>query len=374
MADPRFPIAERYAFAGPLKNSQPLERWVGVEQDSGRRVVLAVADAGRLTTLDSARGVKHRHLTSVLEIARDVDTGSLPSGQPLRAGFGVAVAEFVAGTTLHSELSRSGMNASKAVAWILRVADAMQALHSAGAVHGALSPRSVIAVPSGRAIAPVLSQLVAPALGAYCPPERLKGSAETSPDDVWALHATLYAALTRQAPYGAPTRDALLKQMLSGRPKPLSAFGIDEPALQEILDRGLAYEKRVRVTELSELIATLDGWERDPRAMPAKRQVSPRPATRSLTAIVGAPGGKDRDDGIVIDGATLGDDEGNELDPKISPLLPAAPPAVAAPVAADPHLAAPPVPSAAVAPRAADAPLRDALGVSLRPAARASAF
>ena len=379
MADPRIPVAGRYTFAGALKNSQTLERWVGVEQDNGRRVVLAVADAGRLATLDSARGVKHRHLTSVLEIARDVDAGSLPNAQPLPAGFGVAVAEFVPGTTLHSELAQSGMNPSKAVAWILRVADAMQALHSAGAVHGALSPRSVIAVPAGRAIAPVLSQLVAPAIGAYCPPERLKGSGETSPDDVWALHATLYAALTRHAPFNAPTRDALLKQMLSSRPKPLSAFGIDEPVLQEILDRGLSYEKRVRVTELSELIATLDGWERDPRAMPAKRQIQPRPATRSLMAIVGAPGGKDRDDGIVIDGATLADDEGSELEPKILPPLPAPPPAVAAPVApsasaATPSPGAPPPAPAAVQPKPPEPPLRDALGVSLKPAARASAF
>src|SRR6478736_8487697 len=346
MADPRIPVAGRYAFAGALKNSQALDRWIGVEQDGGRRVVLAVADAGRLTTLDSARGVKHRHLTSVLEIARDVDARSLPSGKALPPGFGVAVAEFVPGTTLHSELSRGGMNASKAVAWTLRLADALLALHGAGAVHGALSPRSVIAVPEGRAIAPVLSQLVAPAVGAYCPPERLKGSAETAPDDVWALHATLYAALTRQAPYNAPTRDALLKQMLSGRPKPLSAFGIDEPALQEILDRGLAYEKRVRVTELPELIATLDGWERDPRAMPAKRQISPRPATRPLSAIVTGP--KDRDDGIVIDATGLPDDEGSELEPK-QPLPMAAPlpPPVAAPL---PAPVAAPLPAPVAAP------------------------
>src|SRR6478609_6230242 len=348
MADPRIPVAGRYAFGGALKNSQALERWVGVEQDSGRRVVLAVADAGRLTTLDSARGVKHRHLTSVLEIARDVDARSLPSGKVLPPGFGVAVAEFVPGTTLHNEISRGGVNAAKAVAWILRLADALLALHGAGAVHGALSPRSVIAVPEGRAIAPVLSQLVAPALGAYCPPERLKGSAETSPDDVWALHATLYTALTRQAPFRAATRDALLKQMLSGRPKPLSAFGIDEPALQEILDRGLAYEKRVRVTELFELIATLDGWERDSRAMPAKRQIPPRPASRSLTAIVGATGGKG-DDGIVVDGATLPDDEGSELEPKLPPpavpaakpappVAPAPPSATASPVAVPPYV------------------------------------
>jgi hypothetical protein len=337
MADPRAPVAGRYAFAGLLKNSQTLERWVAVESDTGRRVVIAVADSGRLTTLDSAHGVKHRHLTGVIEVVRDVDIASLPSGKPLPPGFGVAVAEFVPGKTLHSELAKGGMNPSKAVAWILRLADAVQALHTAGAVHAALSPRSVIAVPEGRAIAPVLSQLVAPGIGPYCPPERLKGSAETAPDDVWALHATLYTALTRQVPYHATTRDALLKQMLSGRPKPLSAFGIDEPALQEILDRGLAYEKRVRVTELTEFSQTLDGWERDPRAMPPKRQIAPRPAPRSLMDIVGGTGlGKDRDDGIVIDETTLPEDEGSELNPK--------------PAASAPNLPIPPVTAAAPGP------------------------
>ncbi|MET0793098.1 MAG: hypothetical protein ABW061_16380 [Polyangiaceae bacterium] len=365
MADPRIPVAGRYTFAGLLKNTQGVERWVALEQDSARRVVLLAVDSSRLTSLDSARGVKHRHLTSVIEVVREVSASSLPSGKPLPSGFGVAVAEFVPGTTLHGELSRGGMNPSKAVAWSLRLADALQALHSAGAVHGALSPRSVIAVPSGRAIAPVLSQLVAPALGAFCPPERLKGSAETAADDLWALHATLYAALTRQAPYNAPTRDALLKQMLSGRPKPLSAFGIDEPALQEIIDRGLAYERRVRVTELPELIATLDAWERDPRAMPGKRQVPPRPAPRSLMDIVATGPNKDRDDGIVVDGSKLPDDEGTELSP---PKPVALPPASALPVA--PPTAPPPI---APAPSVVPVPAaREALGSRAQHAAGAS--
>ena len=350
MAEPRTPVAGRYAFAGLLRNSQATERWIATEGESGRRVVLAVADSGRLTTLDSARGVKHRHLTSVIEVVRDVAASSLPSGNALPPGFGVAVAEFVPGKTLHHELAVGGMSSAKVVAWILRLADAVQALHAAGAVHAALSPRSVVAVPEGRAIAPVLSQLVAPGLGSFCPPERLKGSAETAPDDVWALHATLYAALTRQAPYHAPTRDALLKQMLSGRPKPLSAFGIDEPALQEILDRGLSYERRVRVTELAEFVQTLDGWERDPLAMPAKRQIPPRPSPRSLMDIVGGSGlGKDRDDGIVVDDRALPDDEGSEQNPKPpAPSLPsAAPPILVASASVEPALPAalPPAPA-----------------------------
>lgn len=344
MAEPRTLVAGRYAFLGSLHTNPGAERWLGVEQESGRRVVLAVVDAARLGTLDPAKGVKHRHLTGVIEIAREVAPSSVPSGRALPAGAGIAIAELVPGKTLHAELGKAGMNPAKAVAWMLRLADALQALHAAGAVHTGLSPRSVVAVPEGRAIAPVLSQLLAPALGAYCPPERLKGSGDSAPDDVWALHATLYSALTRQAPYVASSRDALLKQMLSGRPQPLSSFGIDEPALQEILDRGLAYERRVRVTELAELVASLDGWERDPAAMPAKRQVAPRPATRSLMDIVGATGLKDRDDGIVIDPASLPDDDGSDAIPKT-----AAPPTVAP---------APPMPSAsrASAPSTASSP------------------
>ncbi|MEP7052400.1 MAG: hypothetical protein ABJB12_18680 [Pseudomonadota bacterium] len=348
MADPRSPTAGRYAFAGALKNSRGVERWLAVDVETGRRVVLAVADAARLVVLDSARGVKHRHLAGVIAVLREVDSASLPSGNALPSGFGVAIAEFVPGRTLHAELLHSGMNSAKAVAWSLRLADAVQTLHTAGADHGALSPRSVIAVPEGRAIAPVLSQLVVPGMGPFCPPERLKGSGETAADDVWALHATLYSMLTQQAPFNAVSRDALLKQMLSGRPKPLAAFGIDEPALQEILDRGLAYEKRVRVCEAAEFIQALDGWERDPRAMPAKRHVPPRPSPRSLMDIVGATGlAKDRDDGIVIDGSALPDDEGSELNPKplsqtqAVAVQPSSPVAAALPVYASIPLAPP---------------------------------
>src|SRR3954454_7998616 len=137
MPEPRIPVAGRYAFSGFLKNIQGVERWVGLEPETGRRVVLLAVGPTRLTTLDSSRGLKHRHLASLLDVARDVDVSSLPGAQPLPPGFGVAVAEFVPGTTLHAELRRGGMNPSKAVAWILRLADALQSLHSAGAVHGA---------------------------------------------------------------------------------------------------------------------------------------------------------------------------------------------------------------------------------------------
>ena len=284
-------------------------------------MVAVATEAGRLATLESAKGVKHRHLAGVVEVARDVDPQSVPEGVVIPTAGGVAVAEYMPGTTLKSQLEAGPVNAAKAVAWTVRLAESVQALHQAGGAHGAISLRSVVAEAEGRKIAPVLSQLLAQPVGAFCPPERLRGSVETSADDVWALHAVLFAMLTREAPFKGGARDALLKAMLSGRPKPLSAFGVDEPVLDEILVRGLVGEKRLRVTDLPELVQTLDGWERDRTVMPPKRAALPRPASRGLADIVGGTGlGAVRDDGVVIDDDLLPDDEGTELRAVAPPL------------------------------------------------------
>jgi hypothetical protein len=311
-----------------------------------------------LATLESAKGVKHRHLASIVEVVRDVDPAALPEGVVIPTAGGVAVAEYLPGTTLRNQVEAGAVNAAKAVAWTLRLAESVQALHQAGGVHGAISLRSIVAEPEGRKIAPVLSQLLAQPVGAFCPPERLRGSVETSADDVWALHAVLFAMLTREAPFKGGARDALLKAMLAGKPKSLSSFGIDEPVLDEILMRGLVGEKRLRVTDLPELVQTLDGWERDRTIMPPKRAASPRPASRGLADIVGGTAQTTtRDDGVVVDDDLLPDDEGTELRSVAPPLGALVESAAAAPAAAAPAAAAAALPAAvgAAAPAGATA-------------------
>ncbi len=287
---------------------------MAIEVATGRLVVLAICDGARLAALSAARGLTHRHLASIVDVMRDVPEGAFHERVKVPAGSCVAIAEHVPGRSLRAALNDGPLHAAKAVAWTLRLADAVQALHAVGAVHGAISPRSVLAAPEGRAIAPVLTELVAPPVGAYCPPERLRGAAEAPTDDVWALYATLYAALTGKAPFEAPTREGLLKAMGS-RPAPLVEFGVEEPALQEIIARGLVSERRGRSADLAELIAALDGWERDPKMLPPPAP-PPRPAPRGLGDIVG--GGtalaSGRDDGIVIDDSALPDDQGRSAD------------------------------------------------------------
>src|SRR5258706_14822651 len=132
MPDPRLPLAGRFTFSGLLRVSQGPRRWLATETGSGRRVIAVAMEAGRLATLESAKGVKHRHLAGVIEVVRDVDPQALPEGVVIPTAGGVAVAEYMPGTTLKQQLEAAPLNAAKAVAWTLRLSESGQALHQAG--------------------------------------------------------------------------------------------------------------------------------------------------------------------------------------------------------------------------------------------------
>jgi hypothetical protein len=327
-------LGGRYSLERPLLTSEGQQRWMAIEATTGRLVVVALAEPGRLSSF--GKGVTHRHLVGIIDVVKEVDPNAFPPEVKLPLGAGYAVAEHLPGRSLKSLLEAGPLHPAKAVAWALRLADAVQALHAAGAVHGAFSPRSVVAVPAGRAIAPVLSQLIAPAVGAFCPPERLRGAPESASDDVWGLCATLYAMLTGKAPFAGKTREALIKSM-AGKPEPLFSAGLTEPVLQEIIVRGLFGDRRQRATDLNELQAWLDGWEREPTRMPPPRP-PPRGAPRGLGDIVaGTAFGVTRDDGVLVDDAAFPDDQGASEKPlpeavKLAPesLPPVAP--IAAPL------------------------------------------
>jgi hypothetical protein len=270
------------------------EQWVALDADTGRHVIVARAAAHRVGRFEAVKGEKHLYLAGVLDVVHSPAADSLPGSLVLSEGAALVVAEFVPGRTLLGLLRAGAIHPYKAVAWVLRLVDAVQAIHSRGGVHGAISPRVIVVEPVGRAIAPVLAQLVSPALGAYCSPERLDGYGPSPADDVWALHAMLYGALTATVPFPAGGGGAVLK--------PISDFGINEPVLGDLLGHGLARARRERTADLGYLAHALDAWERG-------RQPQPPPAPPR-----DEPGlAKVSDDLIVLDDTELGPQESLEV-------------------------------------------------------------
>lgn len=275
METPRAPVDGRYQFVEPIGYQGDGLRWLATDAETGERVVVAVVASARAAKLETTKGCLHENLAGVLDVIRrftpDMVPGAVPSGHAL------AVAEFVPGRTLVERLVSGGVNAPRAVAWWLRMAEAVGRVHARGGVITTISPYAMVAKPRGRAIPPVLTQLLTPSIAATLSPERLKGSAPTAADDVWALYASLYWALMGAPPYSGSSREELLGAMTKGEFAPLGASGIDEPVLQEILVRGLTADRNQRTMALDELKKSLDAWERGLGLPPRPvRGVTPR--------------------------------------------------------------------------------------------------
>ena len=262
MSGPETPLAGRYRFVRRIQAGQKTIAWLVSDQRSDRQLVAAALGASRLKALKPALGVRHKYLASIVEIVEDPDPAEIPGDGALVRAAAVALAEIVSGLTLHDQLKGGSLGVSDSVAVLAGVCDASQALHDVNAAHGAISPRSILIAPSEPRPTPVLLQLVAPTSGAYSTPERLLGQGPTAEDDVWALHASLYASLTGSAPFDGTSKDALVTAMKSNQRQPLSAFGIDEPSLQTLIDRGLDGDSSRRTQSVRELKQGLYDWLR----------------------------------------------------------------------------------------------------------------
>jgi serine/threonine protein kinase len=131
------------------------------------------------------------------------------------------VMELVRAPSLEAVLRESGPMAPGRVARIgLAMLEALRAAHEAGILHRDIKPANVL-LPGDRAvitdfgIATIAGDEKLTATGhvigtpAYMPPERLRGEPASEASDMWALGATLYAAVTGQPPGAAPTSAGL---------------------------------------------------------------------------------------------------------------------------------------------------------------------
>jgi hypothetical protein len=254
------PLAGRYSFLRTFQGAPSGAIWLASDTLRGQTVVAATVSGPRSAGLRRIVGVRHPHLATVLEYVERPPLDQVPATSPIKPGTDVAVAEYVAGQTLHEKLETGPLPPVLAVAWLAHIAAALSAVHTRGGVHGAVSPRSIVVARTDGGVVPILTNLRAIANGAYCSPERVRGGGPSAHDDTWALHATLYTAVTGAPPFSGKTREQVAQAILAGSVHTLADYGIHDPALQGILSRGLDRLQSRRPRTAADLGRELTAW------------------------------------------------------------------------------------------------------------------
>lgn len=251
------PLAGRYAFARRIRGTQRTIIWIARDQTTGSHVVASVLSGARATGLARAVGITHPNAATVLDVVDRTDADELPDEDPKAPDARVVIAEYVEGRSLQQRLEAGPIALETAVEWSAAIADALATLHGRGAVHGALSPRAILAVRPEPAVVPLLTHLVVPPSGAYCSPERVTGAGPSASDDVWALGATLYTAIARRPPFHGASRTELARSIVAATPKALDDVDTD---LWAIVARALSREPAERFESAAALRDALNEW------------------------------------------------------------------------------------------------------------------
>ena len=174
----------------------------------------------------------------------------------------------------------------------LHVLGALRAAHAAGVLHRDVKPENVLLADDGRVvltdfgIASMTQETGITRTGAmvgtpaFLPPERLHGMPATPESDLWALGATLYAALEGRPPFERATAAATMMAVLHGEPSPMTHSGPLPTAILGLLARDPA--ARMGSEQVEALLSRA--------AAPASPGPAPGQAPRSGRRAYGSPG------------------------------------------------------------------------------------
>jgi serine/threonine-protein kinase len=182
-----------------------------------------LTDSSKERLLQEARavgGLDHPNVCAVYEIGEST------------AGFFLAMPLY-RGETLKDRLARTGtIPSDEALAIASQIAAGLQHAHAAGILHCDVKPGNVMLLPDGTAkildfgLAKVRAESTDShgALGtvSYMSPEQVRGDAVDARTDLWALGVTLYEMLSGVRPFAGEGEAAILHQIETTEPRPLS--------------------------------------------------------------------------------------------------------------------------------------------------------
>ncbi|WP_328416534.1 protein kinase [Streptomyces violaceus] len=301
-------LAGRYRVAAQLGRGGMGIVWKAVDEVLGREVAVKelrtytdVAGpelaALRLRMQREARAaarVRHPGVIAVHDIA-EVD------GRPL------IVMELVDGPSLDDVLRESGTLDPREAAGIgAKVMDALSAAHRAGVLHRDVKPGNILLDRSGRVVLTDfgIATMDDPGDGSathltrsgelvgsldYLAPERAQGAEPGPASDIWALGATLYAAVEGASPFRRTSTFSTLTAIVTEPlPEPLRA-GALAPVLQRLMEkRPEARPEAGQARELLQSVADTGATDTPTSTLrgPAVPSSPPRPETeRSVPAV-----------------------------------------------------------------------------------------
>jgi serine/threonine protein kinase len=191
------------------------------------------------------------------------------------------VMELIDGTPLDRLLEKGTLPLPRACAWVAHAAEALEAAHNRGVIHGDVKPANLLITGDGKVkltdfgMARVAKRDAGdtPLLGtpAYWCPEQIMGRPQDARSDIFSLGIVLYEMVTGTKPFAADSLQGVCNRVLSSTVSPASLLQPSIPAsFDEIIASCLAKNPDTRMASGNLLAQMLYPLARRKASAPAQ--------------------------------------------------------------------------------------------------------
>ena len=179
--------------------------------------------------------------------------------------------EYITGTTLAEYVSQNEMRPIDALALVVKIGEGLQAAHTNGVIHRDLKPANIMLTIDGQ---PKITDFgLARFKGAttitktghvigtacYMSPEQAEGRRVDHRSDLFSLGIILYELICRHVPFSGDNDTAVLYELLTRDPQPLSRYASNVPVeLEQLIAKALTKNADERYQSAEEFVTDLN--------------------------------------------------------------------------------------------------------------------